>query len=223
MEVGAVSRLSKAECITFLDALGIHYQPHWTVPELRQLLTDFKKENPSTPKLMSTLAATKKPQLLEAIRSMGISLTGNETSAQALLKVRRFLEQTEPLEDPGCRLLEYGKFKGHSYSEVYLKHPSYIVDTHDIPRGSQRRKPEPSEVLLLDRTAGPGNGRRRRSGKGQGKGTGRKDGEPVRQQSPSSSPRSKEQPYQPGLPDETGATAVGWKVRDPGNLHHSDT
>jgi hypothetical protein len=40
MEVGAVSRLSKSECITFLDAIGIPFMTTWTVAELRQLLTD---------------------------------------------------------------------------------------------------------------------------------------------------------------------------------------
>ena len=126
MEIGAVSRLSKSECITFLDAIGIPFKTTWTTVELRQLLTDYKKENQGASKIMSRLAALRKGPLQEQIKEMGISTTGNETIAQLLLKARRYLESQEAPENLDSCILNYGKFKGHSYTSVYDGHPSYI-------------------------------------------------------------------------------------------------
>ena len=97
MDLPAVSRLNKQECIELLNALKLPFPGKATVPELRQILLDFKEEHKPLSKRLSAIAAMKKQEMQAEARSMGISLTGNETRASILLRCRNHLKTSRTI------------------------------------------------------------------------------------------------------------------------------
>ena len=140
MEFGQISRMSKAEVQQVLTALGMGQDnARLTLPELRQKLMDFKKQQQHTTleETMRKLSNMKKDILKAKVADMGVPLTGHETIAVLLRKAREHLEELQGTgtdTDEGRTRLMWGKHKGSgTYQSVYETDSGYIqwvLETH---------------------------------------------------------------------------------------------
>jgi hypothetical protein len=125
-----ISTMSKGEVVTLLEALNLEHRSSWTLIELREILSEYKKSQTGNDidAQISRMSRMKKGELMSQVRSMGALLTGNETAAQLLRKARKHLEDLQTQQPAETLLnvrLDFGSHRGKTYEEVFLNLPGY--------------------------------------------------------------------------------------------------
>jgi hypothetical protein len=126
-----------------LKKLNVEFDEKCTVPELRELLdqhqpTKAKKEQAPD----AGLWALEKPELVIRCRELGIQHSPKATVTQLQALIKGYARMVTAPQDSDT--LDYGKYAGRSYEEVYHEYPNYV----QWVRYTAVEDPESSSQLL---------------------------------------------------------------------------
>ena len=122
--------MCKSEVVSLIEALNLEYRSTWTLIELREILSEYKSTQSGNDidSQISRMSRMKKGELLSHARSLGVIVSGNETSAQLLRKSRKLLEELQSEQAPesmGTTRLDFGSHRGKTFEEAFLHLPGY--------------------------------------------------------------------------------------------------
>lgn len=127
----ALSSLNKDQLVEELHSYDVDVKPKWTVPELRELLKEFRRDRHPKIDPLKGLSQKTKGELTEMCQEANIRIPEKATRGLMMLLLREYYEEPPA----GSSLINFGEHKGKRYDEVPAKYLEWAAKEETPSKG----------------------------------------------------------------------------------------